>query len=143
MTDEQILKERWSLYDGENMCDFYRAGKKLSAQKEHRNKELNCLSMINSILAYDWAGQDSAPLIKYDEKFNMVIAGFVEYTPEGVLRKDREDFHSYLTQYVQQLGEKRVLELIKQQMDDISGVEVAVYTDSEGCSYNSIIHKEE
>lgn len=124
MTDAQIEKAEMDLYDGENMYEFYRAGKKLSASKERRRKELKCMSMINSILCYDWATR------------------LQECTPQKVLEEEQNKYHSYLDQYVQQLGKERVLELIQEQLNSIAGVKVNVFTDSEGCSYNSIIYKE-
>ena len=50
----------------------------------------------------------------------------------------KESYHNYLADYVTELGEVRVLELIQGQIDSIDYVHVAVSYDSEGLSYNSI-----
>lgn len=130
MTEKQIDQEEMSLYDGMTLYDFYRAGNKLTPIKEKRLKELRCLKMINSKLAYD-------------EEFRVSKMGVLTYTPEDVLQKDLKGYHSYLQDYVNELGEARVLELIQEQMDSIEDIKVCVFTDSEGLTYNSIIYKKE
>lgn len=130
MTEKQIEQEEISLYDEMSLYDFYHAGKKLSSTKEKRLKELRCLRMIDSQLAYD-------------NNFRFSKMGVLDYSPEAVLRKDLNSYHSYLLEYVEALGRARVLELIQEQMDSIESIKVGVFTDSEGCSYNSIIYKEE
>ena len=80
-------------------------------EQEVRKKELSCIEMINSILAYDCRGYADA---------------------KEVLK------HDYLADCVTELGEVGVLELIQGQIDSIDYVHVAVSYDSEGLSYNSI-----
>lgn len=130
MTDKQIDQEEMTLYEGMSLHNFYRAGKKLSPVKEKRLKELRCLKMIDSQLAYD-------------SNFRLSKMGILNYSPEAALRKDLNNYHSYLLEYVEALGVVRVIELIQQQMDSIASIQQNVFTDSEGLSYNSIIYKQE
>lgn len=130
MTEQQIDQEKMALYDGMTLYDFYHAGKKLSPIKEKRLKELRCLEMINSQLAYD-------------SDFRFSKMALLNYSPEAVLRKDLNGYRSYLLEYVELLGRARVLELIQEQMDSIESIKVGVFTDSEGLTYNSIIYKQE
>lgn len=86
-----------------------------------REKEFDCIDMINSLLCYSYSGySDDATWILHDEL---------------------NSYHSYLASYVDTLGEKRVIELIQGQIDDIERVGYSVYTDSEGCTYNTLIWK--
>lgn len=86
-------------------------------EQETRKRELSCIEMINSILAYNCR----------------------EYTDaKEVLKHEKESYHNYLADYVTELGEVRALELIQGQIDSIDHVNVAVSYDSEGLSYNSI-----
>lgn len=84
--------------------------------KTKEYKEFSCIEMINSILAY---GFNRDPLY--------------------VLAREFARPHNYLKEYVEILGEKKVLELIKNQINDIKSIETGVYTDYEGVSYNSIV----
>lgn len=142
MTNEQLEKEERALYDGLSPYDFYHSGRELTPEKQKRYEELQCVGMINSILAYDWTGCHELPLVVYDKNYKMIISGFLPYTSEGVLEHDLRGLHPYLKQYVDKLGRQRVLELIQGQMDSVEKVQTNVYTDSEGCTYNSIIYKE-
>ena len=84
---------------------------------EMRKQELSCISMINSILCYNCRGcQDANRVLEYEEKA----------------------YHNYLAEYVKLFGREKVIELIQGQIDSIVGVIPNVFTDSEGCSYNSI-----
>ena len=58
-----------------------------------------------------------------------------------VLRKERSRKYSYLSEYVDSLGEEKVIQLIQEQIDDIAYIKDSVYTDGEGLTYNSIIWK--
>ena len=91
-------------------------------EQEKRKRELSCVEMINSILAYNCRGYSSAKEVLEHEKKNF--------------------YHNYLAPYITELGEDRVLELIQGQIDSIDTVEVDVSCDSEGISYNSIKWKE-
>lgn len=84
-------------------------------------KELSCIDMINSILAYGGFG----------------------YTAEQVLVRDECLYHSYLADYVKELGRDKVIALIQGQIDSIDCVRHNVGTDSEGVTYNSIVWKED
>lgn len=86
-------------------------------EQETRKRELSCIEMINSILAYDCRGYSAA---------------------KDVLEHEKNAYHNYLENYVTELGEARVLELIKGQIESIDTVNVGVACDSEGLSYNSI-----
>ena len=78
------------------------------------DRELYCREMINSCLIYG-----SASYYFYN--------------------KESEQFGHYATNYVRELGEKRVKELFEEQCADFAKATVYrnVYTDSEGCTYNS------
>ena len=83
-------------------------------------KELYCIEMINSILAYGGFG----------------------YTAEQVLVRDECLYNSYLDHYVKELGRDKVVALIQGQIDSIDYVKHNVGRDSEGVTYNSIAWKE-
>lgn len=77
--------------------------------------------MIGSILAYNWqSGQSAKELLDWE-------------------LNDR--YHSYLEEYVKLLGYDVILSLIQQEMDDIDYIKKAVFTDSDGLTYNSIVYK--
>lgn len=85
-----------------------------------REKEFDCIDMINSLLCYGYGGCLDAA---------------------AILHNELNSYHSYLASYVDTLGEKRVIKLIQGQIDDIERVGYSVYTDSEGCTYNTLIWK--
>ena len=96
-------------------------GKPTHEQKRQYEKYL-CISMINSVIAYDWyEGQTAKELLDWE-------------------LNDR--YHSYLEEYVNKLGYDEVLALVQDQLDDIKFVERDVFTDDEGVSYNSITWKD-
>ena len=79
--------------------------------------------MVGSILAYDWNKDDGE-------------------TAKQLLDWELNDrYHSYLEEYVKRLGYDVVLNLIQQEMDDIDHIEIAVFTDSDSLTYNSIVYK--
>lgn len=84
------------------------------------NQKLSCISMINSILAYDWYHQ----------------------TAEEIMRMQETSYHNYLEDYVKDFGRTEVVKMIQEQMDSIKEIKRCVHTDSEGCSYNAIIWKD-
>ncbi len=97
-------------------------GKYIKPPEEYRlrDRELSCISMIDSILCYNCRGwQDAERVLKYEET----------------------SYHNYLADYVDLFGRDKVLELIQGQIDSIDSVSVGVFTDSEGCTYNSINYK--
>ena len=83
-------------------------------------KELSCIEMINSILAYGGFG----------------------YTAKEVMQREERGYHNYLADYVKELGRDKVISLIQGQIDSIDYVKYNVGRDSEGVTYNSIIWKE-
>ena len=99
-------------------------GNYIKPPKEYalREKELSCINMTNSILCYTIRGEKDAAT---------------------VLRKERSRKYSYLSEYVDSLGEAKVTQLIQNQIDDIAYIKDSVYTDEEGLTYNSIVWKNE
>lgn len=93
---------------------------KPSKEYELRTRELDCISMINSILCYSCRGFEDA---------------------ESVLKYEEELPHNYLADYVKALGRDKVIVLIQDQIDSIAGIKDGVFTDSEGLTYSSIIWK--
>ena len=82
-------------------------------------KELDCIEMINSCLTY---GSDPF------EKINKWWYG------HGYCER------SYMSDYEEALGEKRVRELYEMQVEEFSKATIYrnVHTDSEGMTYNSV-----
>ena len=97
-------------------------GNYIKPPKEYalREEELSCISMINSILCYRLRWETNAAI---------------------VLQEDLSKKYSYLSRYVESLGETRVIQLIQEQIDDIACIKDSVYTDGEGLTYNSIVWK--
>ena len=89
--------------------------------QEIRRRELSCIEMINSILAYSCRGYTKA---------------------KDVLEHEKNAYHNYLENYTTELGEDRVLELIQDQIDSIETVNVDVWRDSDGILYSSTRWKE-
>ena len=85
----------------------------LTEDEERTYQELRCREMINSIMIY-----------------HNIKSPYNETTHE---------FDKYLNTYVSSLGAERVLELVREQQADFAKaeVQVGVYTDHEGCTYNS------
>lgn len=92
----------------------------LTPEQERQHKELSCREMINSCLIYGEA--------RY---------GF--YDPKT------QQFGQYAEGYVKSLGEETVVRLYHEQAEDFSKAVVrhGVYTDHEGCTYNSCIWGDE
>lgn len=88
----------------------------LTVHQSKEYKELSCIEMINSILAYH-----------YNDNAQFVLAR--EYAAR----------HNYLKEYVDILGEEKVLSLIQNQINDIKTIDENVFTDDEGLHYNSIV----
>ena len=90
-------------------------------QQQHRQyDELSCRNMINSCLIYG-----SARHSFYDPKTGQ--------------------FGEYAKAYIKKLDEETVIRLYNEQAADFSKaiVKYGVYTDIEGCTYNSCIWKDE
>ena len=97
-------------------------GKYIKPPEEYelRDRELSCISMIDSILCYNCRGWQDA---------------------ERVLAYEESSYHDYLADYVKLFGRDKVIELIQGQIDSIESISTNVYTDDEGCTYNSINYK--
>lgn len=125
MTDKQLRQAGVQLREEMRAHGYgFIDGKYIEPPEEYetRKEELYCISMINSILAYQCAGMTDA---------------------ERVMQSEERRYHNYLADYVKVLGRARVVELIQGQIDDIAYVAHNVCTDGEGLSYNTIIWKEE
>lgn len=114
MTDKQMKAIRETLY-AKPRAEWNDEDKRLSV-------ELSCIDMINSILIYN----------------NNIVTDYA--------------YKRYLMDYINgtdyvkvALGKARVDELIAQQQQEVAKaiVKVAVYEDSEGCTYNSIVWADE
>ena len=124
MTDKMLEQERQELRDSMQAAGFgWIDGKyiKPPAEYEMWSRKLDCINMINSILAYDWYGQDAEWVMEHEEK----------------------SYKNYLEQYVKLFGRNNVVALIQEQINSIERIERCVHTDSEGCTYNSIVWKKE
>lgn len=126
MTDKRFEQKKKELREEMNAKGFgWIDGKYTKPPKEYalREEELSCISMINSILAYNWTiGCKGA---------------------EAVMQHEENRYHNYLADYVKLLGRKKVVELIQGQIDSIDSINHNVGTDSEGVTYNAIVWKGE
>ena len=123
MTDKQFEQKKKELREEMNSQGFgWIDGKYFKPPKEYqlREKELSCISMINSILAYGGFGFDAETVMQHEERA----------------------YHNYLAEYVEMFGRERVVELIQEQINSIKSINTNVCTDSEGISYNSIVWNE-
>ena len=111
MTDKQINIRKKAL---PNFMDIE------SEEDKREYAELACRDMINSIMIY---GNINSP---YDEKTD-------------TLDKYLEDYASNESSMFY-VPRERVIELVKEQQADFKNAVVyrGVYTDNEGCTYNSI-----
>jgi hypothetical protein len=123
MTDKQFDQKKRELREEMNSHGHgWIDGKYIKPPEEYelREKELSCISMINSILAYNWSGEDA----------------------EAVMQMEERAYHNYLADYVELFGRNNVVALIQGQIDDIDCIKHCVHTDNEGVTYNSIVWKE-
>lgn len=124
MTDKQLNQAKQQLRDEMHAKGYgWINGNYICPAKRYkiREEELSCIDMINSILAYQGAGMTDA---------------------EEVMQMEERNYYNYLAKYVEMFGREKVVALIQGQIDDIDYVQHNVHTDSEGCSYNSIVWKE-
>ena len=84
-------------------------------------KELSCIEMINSCLAYGGFG----------------------YSAEEVMQREERKYYNYLADYVELFGRDKVVALIQGQIDSIVCINCNVGRDSDGLSYNSITWRDE
>ena len=120
MTDKQLEQANKDLRDEMNSQGFgWINGNYIKPPTEYEmmKKKLSCVSMINSVLAYDWHGD----------------------TAEDVMIYEENSWFNYLAEYVELFGRANVVALIQEQINDIKCVKRNIYTDSEGVSYNAII----
>ena len=120
MTDRQFEQAKKELREEMNSQGFgWINGNYIKPPEEYklRKEKLSCISMINSILAYDWFGQSAEEIMDHEERA----------------------YHNYLADYVKLFGRANVVALIQAQMNDIKDIKRNVNTDSEGLSYNAII----
>ena len=125
MNDIQLEQKKEELREEMNANGYgWIDGKFIQPPEEYKKRqtELYCISMINSLLCYNYRGCKNA---------------------EDVMRYQETSYKNYLEDYVNVLGRDRVVELIQGQIDSIDSVKVGVFRDGEGCSYNSIIWKED
>ena len=89
---------------------------------QRKSKKLDCISMINSLLCYNYSGYTDA---------------------EKVMEREENAYCNYLAGYVKLFGRNNVIALIQDQINSIVGIRRNVAMDSEGVSYNSIIWADE
>ena len=119
MTDYELSQAKRQL--SEQMWKSREENGKSTPEQRRQYEKFLCISMINSVIAYDWyEGQTAKELLDWE-------------------LNDR--YHSYLEEYVNKLGYDEVLALVQGQLEDIKFIERDVFTDNEGLSYNSIIWK--
>ena len=124
MTDKQFDQKKKELREEMNANGFgWIDGKYIKPPNEYvlRSEELSCISMINSILAYNWFGQNA----------------------EEIMQMEERNYHNYLADYVKLFGRDMVVALIQEQLDSIKTIKRNVHTDSEGVTYNSIVWRDE
>ena len=124
MTDKQFEAKKKELREEMNAKGFgWIDGKYIKPPQEYkmREEELDCISMINSILAYNWFNQNAEEIVQMEER----------------------NHYNYLADYVKLFGRDRVVKLIKEQMGSIQNIKRNVHTDGEGVTYNSIIWRDE
>ena len=120
MTDKQLEQAKKAHFTEWREKGYTRATAPEEAKR--RGSVLSCIDMINSILAYQSAGEKNA---------------------EKVLQVEEKRKYNYLAEYIEILGRDEVLRLIQAQIDDIVTVRTGVFTDDEGLSYNSIVFRDE
>lgn len=124
MTNKQLKHKQRELREEMNSHGYgWIDGNYIKPPKEYelRDRELSCIEMINSILAYHWFGQSA----------------------EEIMQMEERGYKNYLADYVKTFGREYVVNLIQAQIDDIKEIKRCVFADGEGVTYNSIIWKEE
>lgn len=124
MTGEEIKRQEealWTKYYGDKCRSIDNLIMPWSKEDEILMEELNCRDMIQSMLIYGSSVEEGS----YD--FNRYLASYYDKS----LRKDAL------------LSKSRVLELIKEEKEEISSAVIHrnVYTDCEGCTYNSVEYR--
>lgn len=124
MNDNELRQAQKNLYDATRSLGGWRANG--SQKQKYEGTKLDCIEMINSILAYAYL-TDNAGKRRTGEEF---------------LIREEKSRKNYLEDYVKILGRDVVVKLINEQLNDISHINYGVFTDSEGCTYNSIVWKD-
>lgn len=119
MTDYELSQAKSQL--SEQMWKSREENGKSTPEQRREYEKLLCVSMINSVIAYDWYEGETAK--------------------ELLDRELNHKHRSYLEEYVNIFGYDEVLALVRGQLDDIVSIERGVFTDGEGVSYNSIVWK--
>lgn len=92
---------------------YYGIYKDLTPEEKEAHSIINCIETINSCIAYN------------SRNFASIMS------------------NSYMQRHIDKLGQDVVARLVQGQLDDVIGVQYCVYEDREGCSYNSIIWRED
>lgn len=92
---------------------YYGIYKDLTPEEKEIHDRINCMETINSCIAYS------------SRNF------------ESIMR------NNYMQRHIDKLGLDVVARLVQGQLNDVIGVQYCVYEDSEGCSYNSIIWRDD
>lgn len=92
---------------------YYGIYNDLTPEEKEAHSRINCIETINSCIAYT------------SRNFASIMS------------------NSYMQRHIDKLGTDVVERLVQGQLDDVIGVQYRVYEDDEGCSYNSIIWKED
>ena len=92
---------------------YYGIHKDLTPEEKEIHDRISCIETINSCIAY------------YSRNL------------ESIMRND------YMKGHVDKLGLDIVARLVQGQLNDVVGVQYCVYEDSEGCSYNNIVWKDD
>lgn len=121
---EEIRNKLYEKYYGDECRIPANLKMPISDEDKRTFTELNCIEMINSCLIYG------------DDPFRVIHKWWYGH---GYCDK------SYMSEYEEILGKERVKELVDQQREEFSHaiIKHGVYTDSEGCTYNSVIYADE
>ena len=92
---------------------YYGIHKDLTPEEKEAHNRISCIETINSCIAY--CSRDLSSIMRND----------------------------YMQRHINKLGPDVVTRLVQGQLNDVLCVQHCVYTDSEMCSYNSIIWKED
>ena len=92
---------------------YYGIHADLTPEEKEAHSRISCIETINSCIAY--CSRNLASIMSND----------------------------YMQRHIDRLGPDVVARLVQGQLNDVLYVQSCVYTDSEGCSYNSIIWKED
>lgn len=125
MTDKELYKAQSALNKEcrDNSYGYVVNGRRVKTPRKVEREQalLSCISMINSLLAYGYRAPTAQ--IVYD----------------NIIKNN----NTYLDEYIRKFGKKKVIQLIQGQLDDLVDINVNVYIDGEGCSYNSLTWRDD